>query len=113
MPLDTAILAADLDHMIADMPATIRYKAKEIPCAAMDMGQPVTIEDMVISRTRDIMIVANLNDFTSLPEREHPCQFQYFGGKFWLNFFIDNVQINDDRQGVTLKLRANQDNPAT
>jgi hypothetical protein len=65
MPLLSAVFAADVDHVIKDMPATIIWRGQTLTVAAGDLakGNKLEIEGMLINP--DISFVCRAADFTT------------------------------------------------
>ena len=107
---DLTIMAADLDNMTGDLPAFLLFAGKTVACAARDLGEMMSLEDVAKSLPRNVHVIVAKSKLSRLPAPEEKCSLQFPGSAKWFNFFIDKFEYNDDGVGLDLSLRANQDN---
>jgi len=107
--IDLGQMAADLDGMTNDLPALLLFASKTVACAARDLGEMMSLEDVAKSLPRNIQVIVRRDLLPRLPAPEEKCSLQFPGSVKWLPFFIDKFQYNDDGVGLDLTLRANQD----
>ncbi len=67
MPIDTTVLDADLDAVIADLPATMVWHGQDISVAGSGLEQTEDLEMAGIFANRDVEVIAPVASFTGTP----------------------------------------------